>query len=121
MLRIGIIGSGFGVIGLLPAFDSISGCKVVAICAKSSEPLTLYSARTGIQALPLQKTIAQRFEARIDKATVTFQSMQGSVNLEGRVWAQADPQTFADLILMGGIQDVEIEKSTGTSTLCRYR
>ena len=48
MLRIGIIGSGFGVIGLLPAFDSILGCKVVAICAKKSEPLTRYSARTGM-------------------------------------------------------------------------
>ncbi len=31
MLNIGIIGSGFGRIGLLPAFKSIPGCKVVAL------------------------------------------------------------------------------------------
>lgn len=37
MLRIGIIGSGFGVVGLLPAFASIRNCKIVALCAKRSQ------------------------------------------------------------------------------------
>lgn len=32
MLKIGIIGSGFGTIGLLPAFASIKGCEVVGVC-----------------------------------------------------------------------------------------
>lgn len=46
-MNIGIIGSGFGVIGLLPAFGSIKNCNVVALCAKPSEPLTRYLAHTS--------------------------------------------------------------------------
>src|SRR3989338_475758 len=37
MLKVGIIGGGFGVSGLKPAFDSIRGCKVVGVCAGRSE------------------------------------------------------------------------------------
>jgi predicted dehydrogenase len=47
MLKIGIIGSGFGVIGLLPAFDSIKNCKIVAICAKESAALKHYTEYAG--------------------------------------------------------------------------
>lgn len=32
MLRVGIIGSGFGAIGLKPAFESVRGCTVVGFC-----------------------------------------------------------------------------------------
>jgi predicted dehydrogenase len=39
MLKVGIIGSGFGVIGLLPAFSSVKNCKVVALVAKGSRPI----------------------------------------------------------------------------------
>ena len=42
--------------------------------------------------------------------------MQGSVRLEGRVWAVKDPGTWADLILLGGIHDVEVEQTTGMLT-----
>lgn len=49
MLKIGIIGSGFGVIGLLPAFGSLKGCKVVAVCAKASVPLARYCKQFGIK------------------------------------------------------------------------
>ncbi len=38
-LRVGIIGSNFGVIGLLPAFYSLRDCIVVAVCAQESEHL----------------------------------------------------------------------------------
>jgi hypothetical protein len=65
------------------------------------------------QALPIEKTVASRFRARIDRAIVSFRSMQGSVRLEGRIWALDEPGTFADLVLLGGIQDLEIEKETG--------
>ena len=37
MLNIGIIGGGFGKIGLKPAFDSIRGCRVVGVCAGRSD------------------------------------------------------------------------------------
>ena len=36
-MKIGIIGSGFGTIGLRPAFESIDGCKVVGVCAKRTD------------------------------------------------------------------------------------
>jgi predicted dehydrogenase len=49
MFKIGIIGSGFGVIGLLPAFGSIKNCKVVAVCAKESASLSHYHKQLGIK------------------------------------------------------------------------
>lgn len=42
MLKVGIIGSGFGLYGLLPAFVSIKSCKVVSICGKKTERLINY-------------------------------------------------------------------------------
>ncbi len=39
MIRIGIIGSGFGLYGLLPAFHSVPHCLVVAFCGKQSPRL----------------------------------------------------------------------------------
>jgi hypothetical protein len=68
---------------------------------------------TVSQALPIQKPIGTEFMARIDRATVLFASMQGSVTLEGRVWALAQPETYADLVLLGGIQEVNIDRRTG--------
>lgn len=35
--KVAIIGSGFGMYGLLPAFNKIKGCKVVSICGNNSE------------------------------------------------------------------------------------
>ncbi|MGA2130360.1 MAG: Gfo/Idh/MocA family oxidoreductase [Candidatus Pacearchaeota archaeon] len=49
MLKIGVIGSGFGVIGLMPAFNSVKDCKVIAICAKRSETLDNYCDQMGIK------------------------------------------------------------------------
>lgn len=49
MLKIGIIGSGFGVISLMPAFDSIKNCEVIAVCAKKSGQLISYCDRTGFK------------------------------------------------------------------------
>ncbi|MEK7680912.1 MAG: Gfo/Idh/MocA family oxidoreductase [Patescibacteria group bacterium] len=42
MVRVGIIGSGFGLYGLLPAFNSIKNCRVVCVCGKKSERLVRY-------------------------------------------------------------------------------
>jgi predicted dehydrogenase len=39
MIRIGIIGSGFGLYGLLPAFHSLPNCRVIAFCGKQSPRL----------------------------------------------------------------------------------
>jgi hypothetical protein len=69
---------------------------------------------TIAQALPMEKPIDTEFRARIDRAVVSFRSMQGSIRLEGRVWALADPGTYADLFLVGGIESVRVDQSTGT-------
>ncbi len=48
MLKIAIIGSGFGLYGLLPAFNSKKGCRVVAISGKSSPRLEQYCKEIGL-------------------------------------------------------------------------
>ncbi len=65
------------------------------------------------QAFPIEQSVSEDFVGRIDRAIVSFRSMQGSVRLEGRVWAKADPATYADLILLGGIHEVDIDRDTG--------
>jgi predicted dehydrogenase len=35
--KIAIVGSGFGMYGLLPSFNKVEGCKVVSICGSNSE------------------------------------------------------------------------------------
>jgi hypothetical protein len=68
------------------------------------------------QALPIERPVGTEFRARVDRVIVSFRSMQGSVRLEGRAWTVKDPGTYADLVLLGGIQDVEVEKNTGVLT-----
>lgn len=41
-IKIGIIGSGFGLYGLLPAFNSIKNCRVTCICGEKTERLIKY-------------------------------------------------------------------------------
>jgi len=40
--KVAIIGSGFGMYGLLPSFNIIKGCNVVSICGKNSERMQNY-------------------------------------------------------------------------------
>lgn len=49
MLKVGIIGSGFGLYGLLPAFNSIEDCQVVSVCGKNSERLVNYCNEIGLK------------------------------------------------------------------------
>lgn len=51
MLKVGIIGSGFGLYGLLPAFRTIKGCKVVSICGKKTDRLLAYCGQIGLKNL----------------------------------------------------------------------
>jgi len=46
--KVAIIGSGFGMYGLLPAFSGIKGCKVVSICGKNSEMMLNYCKKLGL-------------------------------------------------------------------------
>ncbi len=68
------------------------------------------------QALPIERPLNAEFRARIDRALMSFRSMQGSVRLEGRVWAVKDPGTSADLVLLGGIHEVEVDRASGSLT-----
>ena len=47
MLRLGIIGSGFGLYGLLPAFRSVRGCKVICLCGRKRPQLVAYCKKIG--------------------------------------------------------------------------
>ena len=46
--KIAIVGSGFGMYGLLPAFSRIKECKVVSICGKNSEMISNYCKKLGL-------------------------------------------------------------------------
>ena len=46
--KIAIVGSGFGMYCLLPAFSKIKRCKVVGICGKDSERMTNYCKKFGV-------------------------------------------------------------------------
>lgn len=48
MLRVGIVGSGFGLYGLLPAFNLIEDCEVVSICGVKTERLLNYCKSIGL-------------------------------------------------------------------------
>ncbi len=48
-LRIGIIGSGFGLYGLLPSFNSLNNCQVVCMCGKKTERLVKYCSSIGLK------------------------------------------------------------------------
>jgi len=52
MIKIGVIGSGFGLYGLLPAFHSLPNCQVIAFCGKQSSRLS-----NTIKKLSLEGTI----------------------------------------------------------------
>lgn len=49
MLRIGIIGSGFGIYGLLPAFSSIERSQVIAVCGEKNNRLLEYCRKMGVK------------------------------------------------------------------------
>jgi predicted dehydrogenase len=49
MITVAIVGSGFGLYGLLPAFRTIKQCNVVAICGKKSERLLNYCKQVGLK------------------------------------------------------------------------
>ena len=46
--KVAIVGSGFGMYGLLPAFSRINECKVVSICGKNSEMMSNYCKKLGL-------------------------------------------------------------------------
>ena len=46
--KVVIVGSGFGMYGLLPAFSRIKECKVVSICGKNSEMMSNYCKKLGL-------------------------------------------------------------------------
>ena len=49
MVKVGIIGSGFGLYGLLPAFHATQGCKVIAICGRRTTQLVSYCQSIGLK------------------------------------------------------------------------
>ena len=46
--NLGIIGSGFGMYGLLPAFNKLEDCNVVSVCGKNSERMQEECEKFGV-------------------------------------------------------------------------
>jgi len=66
--------------------------------------------------LPQEQGIGERFKARLETAEVSFRGNQSLVTLRGRVGPKENPDTFADLTLMGGLDQLKIDAGTGTLT-----
>ncbi len=49
IIKVGIIGSGFGLYGLLPAFYSLKNCTIVAVCANNPQRLSKYYFSLGLK------------------------------------------------------------------------
>ena len=47
-IKVVIVGSGFGMYGLLPSFSRVKGCKVVSICGENSERMQSYCKELGL-------------------------------------------------------------------------
>ncbi len=67
MLRIGIIGAGFGTTGLLPAFTGIPQCEVVGVCTKRDE-WQAFLERTDLDAVAI--AVPPRAQYDIAKAAI---------------------------------------------------
>ena len=68
MLRVGIIGSGFGEIGLKPAFKSMKGCRVVGVCT-GRKNWRAFLERDDIDAVAI--AVPPRAQYEIAKAAIT--------------------------------------------------
>jgi len=66
-LNIGIVGSGFGSVGLLPAFKSVKGCKVVSVCTNRSQWPALLE-RADLDAVAI--AVPPQAQYRIAKAAI---------------------------------------------------
>lgn len=66
--------------------------------------------------LPQEHGIGERFKARLETAAVSFRGNQSLVTLGGRVGSKDNLGTFADLTLMGGLDELKIDPRTGTLT-----
>lgn len=58
--KVAIVGSGFGMYGLLPSFSRVKGCKVVSICGKNSERMLNYCQKLGLNRYTDWKEMLQR-------------------------------------------------------------
>ncbi|MEK6910087.1 MAG: Gfo/Idh/MocA family oxidoreductase [Candidatus Aenigmatarchaeota archaeon] len=58
--KVSIVGSGFGMYGLLPAFSRVEGCKVTSICGRNSERMTNCCKTFGVNHYTDWKEILQK-------------------------------------------------------------
>jgi hypothetical protein len=64
--------------------------------------------------LPQELVLARRFRVRLESAEVRFRSSQGLIVLKGRASPLQSPDTFVDVRLEGGLDDVAVRDSSGT-------
>ena len=58
--KVAIIGSGFGMYGLLPAFSGIKECQVVSICGKNSERMSHFCEKYNVKQYTDWKEMIQK-------------------------------------------------------------
>jgi hypothetical protein len=66
--------------------------------------------------LPLERVVLERFHFRLSRADVKFESSQSLIAISGRVHAAGAPEAYAELTLVGGLDEIGVDPHTGTLT-----
>lgn len=64
--------------------------------------------------LPQERVVGERYRLRLERAEVQFRASQGLVILKGRASPAAAPDTFVDVTLQGGLDDVTVRQGSGS-------
>lgn len=64
--------------------------------------------------LPQERVVGERYRLRLERAEVQFRASQGLVILKGRASTAAAPDTFVDVTLQGGLDEVAVRQGSFT-------
>ena len=102
----------------------IAGLKTLVAAAEGksllkSGQLLIGADEATVQALiaatlPQERVVGERYRLRLERAEVQFRASQGVVVLKGRASPIAAPDTFVDVTLQGGLDEVAVRQGAGT-------
>lgn len=102
----------------------IAGLKDLVAAAEAktllkSEQLLVGADEATVQGLiaatlPQERVVANRFRLRLERVEARFRASQGLVVLQGRASPAGSSDTFVDVTLEGGLDDIVVRPSSGT-------
>lgn len=102
----------------------IAGLKELVAAAEGktllkSEQLLVGADEATVQGLiaatlPQERVVANRFRLRLERVEARFRASQGLVVLKGRASPAGSSDTFVDVTLEGGLDDIVVRHGSGT-------